>query len=284
MTRCDKCNARAIIFQRYSGMHLCQNHFDLDVHRKVREALRETGIFGKGVKLAVDLDGGKNSSALLYILKNLFSKRRDIEMVAVLVDEGISGYRSKTLANARSLAERLEIPHITRSFKGEYRDTMDEIAAGSSSVTPCTFCREMKMSLLNRSSLELEADVLVTCDTLDREAQTIMRSYLSGDVDRIYALRQKCNFKGFVPVIKPLRRVPEKEVALYAVTHDLSPSGSRPCPYLGDPMRQEVKKSLDDFEGKHPGTKYSLLRSMERLVQLEPGFYNAGAKPLSGDG
>jgi uncharacterized protein (TIGR00269 family) len=73
-----------------------------------------------------------------------------------------------------------------------------------------------------------------------------------------------------VPVIKPLRRVPEREVALYAITHDLVPSDSCQCPYPPDPMRQEVKRSLDDFDGKHPGTKYSLLRSMERLIQLKP--------------
>jgi len=270
MTRCDKCNARSVIFQRYSGMHLCRSHFDEDVHRKVREALRETGIFGKGAKLAIGLDGGKSSSAMLYILKNLFSRRRDIKMVAVLVDEGIFGYRSEMLANARSLAERLEIPHITKSFKDAYKATTDEIAAKNSSGPPCTFCRDMKSALLNRSSLELKADVLVTGDTLDREAQTIMQSYLRGEVDRIFTLQQQYRFQGMVPVIKPLRRVPEREVALYAVTHDLSPSDSCPCPYIGDPMRQEVKKSLEDFEGKHPGTKYSLLRSMERLVKLKP--------------
>ena len=270
MTRCDKCNARTVIFQRYSGMHLCQSHFDDDVHRKVREALRETGVFGKGAKLAIDLDGGKNSSAMLYILKNLFSRRRDIEIVAVLVDEGISGYRSKTLANALSLAERLEIQHITKSFKDAYQATTDEIASKNCSGPPCVFCRDMKRGVLNRSSMELEADVLVTGDALDSEAQTIMQSYLRGDVDRIFAFQQQYRFQGMVPVIKPLRRVPEREVALYAVTHNLSPSDSCPCPYLGDPMRQEVKKNLDDFEGKHPGTKYSLLRSMERLVKLKP--------------
>jgi uncharacterized protein (TIGR00269 family) len=269
MTGCDKCNARAVIFQRYSGMHLCRSHFDDDVHRKVREALRETGIFGKGAKLAIGLDGGVNSSAMLYILKNLFSKRRDIEMVAVLVDDGISGYRSKTLANALSLAERLEIQHITRSFKDAYHVTTDEIASKNLSGPPCTFCRDMKRALLNRASLELEADVLVTGDTLDREAQTIMQSYLRGEVDRFFALQRQYSFQGMVPVIKPMRRVPQREVSLYAVTHDLSPSDSQ-CPYLGDPMWQEIKKNLDDFEGKHPGTKYSLLRSMERLVQLKP--------------
>lgn len=270
MTRCDKCSARAIIFQRYSGMHLCRSHFDEDVHRKVREALRETRTFGKGVKMAVALDGCEGSSSLLYILKNIFSRRRDIEMTALLVDEGISGYRTKTLVNARSLAERLDVPHITRSYKEVFRVTTDEIASKSCSHSPCTFCETMRWALLNRSSLELEVDVLSSGHTLDREAQIIMQSYLQGNVDRIFNLRLQCGHAGVVPIIKPLRRVPKREVALYSRTHGLSPFNCCSCPYLGDPLRQEVKKNLDDFEGKHPGTNYSLLRSLERIVQLKP--------------
>jgi uncharacterized protein (TIGR00269 family) len=270
MTKCDKCSARPIIFQRYSGMHLCRSHFDEDVHRKVREVLRETRTFGRGVKMAIALDGCGNSSSLLYILKNIFSGRRDIEMVALLVDEGISGYRTKTLVNARSLAERLEVPHITRSFREVFRVTTDEMASKGGSHSPCTFCETMRWALLNRSSLDLEVDILVCGHTLDREAQIIMQTYLQGDVDRIFSLRHQCGHPGVVPIIKPLRRVPKREVSLYSRAHDLSPFNSCTCPYLGDPMRQEVKKNLDDFEGKHPGTNYSLLRSLERIVQLKP--------------
>jgi uncharacterized protein (TIGR00269 family) len=127
----------------------------------------------------------------------------------------------------------------------------------------------MKNVLLSRSSLELEADALVTGHTLDDEAEVAMQSYLQGDVDRIFAHHQ-CSSEGIAPLIKPLRRVPEREAALYAIIHDLSPALSSQCPYQGDPMRQEIRRHLNDFEGRHPGTKYSLLRSAERLIQLKP--------------
>ncbi len=58
MIRCDKCQSSAIIYQKYSGKRLCQAHFDEDVFRKVRESLRQTGIFGRGARVALDLDGG----------------------------------------------------------------------------------------------------------------------------------------------------------------------------------------------------------------------------------
>ncbi|HOV52529.1 MAG TPA: tRNA lysidine(34) synthetase TilS, partial [Methanothrix sp.] len=77
MTWCDKCCSKAIIYQRYSGMHLCQAHFDEDVHRKIRESLRQTRLFGRGERVAVGLSGGGDSATLLYVLKNMFSRRKD---------------------------------------------------------------------------------------------------------------------------------------------------------------------------------------------------------------
>lgn len=51
MTR-YKCPMPAVIYQKYSGMHLCQSHFDDDVHRKVRETIRQTA-FAHGLRLAL---------------------------------------------------------------------------------------------------------------------------------------------------------------------------------------------------------------------------------------
>ena len=43
MTKCDKCQSSAIIYQKYSGMRLCQAHFDEDVHRKIKRACARQG-------------------------------------------------------------------------------------------------------------------------------------------------------------------------------------------------------------------------------------------------
>lgn len=269
MIRCDKCNARAVIFQRYSGMHLCREHFDGDVQRKVREVLRKTGVFGKGVKLAVALEGEKSSSVMLYIIKRLFHNRRDIEMVALLVDEGISGYRPEALAHARSLAERLSVPHITRSFKEVYQITMDDLARDDRSKSPCPRCAQMRKDLLNSAALDLGADVLAVGNNLDREAQEIMIGFIRGDGNEILGLQPEPPQQKKIPLIKPLQRVPGREVALYAAAHGLSKHIPGGCPYLCDPLRTEVGKSLSKFEGKHPGTDYSLLRSKERIDRLK---------------
>ena len=51
-------------------------------------------------------------------------------------------------------------------------------------------------------------------------------------------------------------------------------------------MKRVTTKALGDFEHRHPGTKYSLMRSMERVIDLLPENadqkHEVKAKPLSG--
>jgi uncharacterized protein (TIGR00269 family) len=275
MISCDRCSQRAVIFQKYSGRHLCSRHFQEDVHRRVREVLRTYMIFGKACRIAVAVSGGKDSSSLLSILHHLFSCREDVELFAVSVDEGIEGYRSKTLANATSVAEELGIEHVVVSLQDEFGVTTDLLASGGHPQGPCSFCGVLRKGLLNKTARDLGADAVATGHNLDDEAQTVMLNYIKGDVDRLYRLRPKRAIAGMVPRIKPLSRIPEKEMGLYAIVRRI-PFDTAACPYISRAMRQEVKDVLNDLEANHPGTKYSIMRGFEKILDLRPpGSYEA---------
>lgn len=272
MMECDKCRAEAVIHQRYSGMHLCKAHFRDDVHRKIRECIRETGIFARKARVAVALSGGKDSSVLLYALKDLFSKRKDIEFIAIMVDEGIEGYRPKRLDFAKSLAKRLDVPYVIRSVVNVFGMATDDVALRGHQghdLSPCSYCKAVKDGLQNRVARELNADALATGHNLDDEALSVLLGYLRGDIDGLFLLSQRMSSPGIVRRIKPLRRVPEEEIALYAAIQGLS-SFEEACPYAGDAMRMEVRCALNGFEAGHPGTKYSMLRSLDRILDLQP--------------
>jgi uncharacterized protein (TIGR00269 family) len=252
-------------------MHLCRIHFEEDVHRKIRESLRETKIFAASkAKVAVALSGGKDSSTLIYVLKSLFSCRKDIELVAILIDEGIESYRHNTLTEAKSLAERLEIPYVVKSFQKAFGVTIDEIVSTEHPQAACSFCGVMRKTLLNQTAREIGADALAMGHNLDDEAQTILLNYLRGDIDRLFRLQPRRAQTGMVPRIKPLKRVPEKEIALYAFVHQLCNFNSGSCPHIADAMRLEVKNLLNDLEDRHPGTKYSVSRGCKRIIDLQP--------------
>lgn len=234
-------------------MHLCREHFEEDVHRKIREALRKTGLFGRDARIALGLDGGQKSATLAFVLKNLFLHRRDIDLLAVIIDEGKK--TGPTADQACHVAEQLGIPYIAKSLL-----LPDE--------TPYIVHSTRKRELLFCTAEENEACILATGESLDDEALEIFISYLRGDVDAVVSEGSMCEEQR-VAWIKPLRRIPGKEVRLYAIGHGLgfADSGEKTNAsekLYADALRSEAKRLLCDFDGRHPGTNYSLLRGLEK--------------------
>ncbi|MHB8118268.1 MAG: TIGR00269 family protein [Methanothrix sp.] len=248
MTKCDKCPRSAIIYQRYSGKHLCRDHFEEDVHRKIREALRKTGLFGRDARIAVGLDGRRKSATLAFVLKNLFIHRRDIDLLAIIIDEGEK--TSPTADQARHVAEQLRIPYIVK------------ILPLLPDETPYIVQSARKRELLFCTAEENGAGILATGEALDDVALEIFISYLRGDVDAVVSDGSECEEQR-VAWIKPLRRIPGKEVRLYAIGRDLGFANVGEKPNT-DALRSEAKRLLCGFDGRHPGTNYSLLRGLEK--------------------
>ena len=262
-----KCNNPAIIYQKYSGLHLCEAHFIEDVERKVKKEIRKQWLIERGDKIAIALSGGKDSSALLYMLKKIFHPRSDLEFFAIAVDEGIKRFRSVTLKNAENITKELEVELHTFSFEREFGFTVDEIAAKKFGQAPCTFCGVLRRKIIDTKAKELGATKVATAHNLDDEGQTILINYVRGDIERLGRLQGRR--EEFVPRIKPLRGVPEKEVALYALVAGI-PISTIHCPYIKLSFRFTVKKMLNEFEMRHSGTKYSLMRGYERLSAFLP--------------
>jgi tRNA(Ile)-lysidine synthase TilS/MesJ len=249
MFRCDKCQSSAIIYQKYSGKRLCQAHFDEDVFRKVRESLRQTGIFGRSAHVALDLDGSIGSAVLAFVLKDIFGNRRDIDFVAIVIDEG-----EAPAEPARLIAERLEIPVVEKRHPS--------LQTPGEDASP-----ERKRKFLMALAQKMGADVLATGHNLDDEATDVFICYLRGELNGLLAPGHGIGEEGKIPWIKPLRRVPEKEIRLFAIKHGLGRSDI----VLEDHFRIEAKRLLCEFDSRHPGTKYSLLRSQEKLSRHKSG-------------
>jgi len=255
-------------------MHLCREHFEADVHRKIREELRKTGLFGPGSRIAVGLDGGRKSATLAFVLKNLFIARKNIDLLAVIIDEG-----KKTCPNAEQAA------HVAEQLKIAY--TLKSLPLLQDQKTPSIVRSARKRGLLLGIAEENQAGILATGETLDDEARDIFMSLLQGDADAIISeasgrkeLNRPEKEEQTVAWIKPLRRIPEKEVRLYALGRHLGFDDVGEIPDA-DALRREAKRLLYDFDCRHPGTNYSLLRCLEKVRHMKE---LTRAKPLSKDG
>jgi len=133
----------------------------------------------------------------------------------------------------------------------------------------CSYCGVWRRWLLNKAAEELKVDKLALGLNLDDEVQMFLMNLMRGDVARLGRTGPyyEVIHEGLVPRIKPLREVPEKEIVLYAVLNNIEVDLSE-CPYAVEAFRAEIRDWLNEMEEKHPGTKYQLLRSYDKIFPL----------------
>jgi len=268
VVKCIKCNKDAVTFIRYNGSHLCQDHFQAYVEKRVKSDIRQQIDLNGKTHIAVALSGGKDSSVVLAILADILIPRSGVVLSAITVDEGIKKYRPLTLEKAAALAKSLGIEHRVISFEDEFRITMDTIARRVEERTPCTYCGVLRRRCMNRIAREVGADAIATGLNLDDTAQSIMMNFTRADVERLARLGPHERAQpGLIPRIQPLRRIPEKEVYLYAMLRDIRFSDDV-CPYADEALRNEYRELIDRMESRSPGAKHSILASYDAILPL----------------
>lgn len=264
---CSLCGEPAVIHQRHAGRHLCGTHLINDLEERVSETIASRQQVVPGDCVAVALSGGKDSTALLLLLHRLFGSREDIRLVAVTVDEGISGYREATVRSAEDLVKRLGVGHITVSFKELFNDSLDTLLKGRETQA-CSICGILRKKALVVGAERAGATKLATGHNLDDEAQSVLMNVLRGDLLRL--VRDSGGDSGgrFIPRVKPLMYIQEKEIATYLMVQGVWEDLPE-CPYAIHALRREVRSMLSGIEYRHPGT---MLRLMENKKMVGTAF------------
>lgn len=257
------CGKPPVYYRRYEGVYYCSACFCSSIEQKVKKTIGKYRLVEYGDRIVVGLSGGKDSSVALALLHKFFGDREDITIAAATIDEGIAGYRATTLEQAKQLCKNLGIELHIYSFQEHLGNTLDG-KLGDTKKDACTFCGVGRRTLLNKAAREFKATKLCVGHNLDDEAQSAVMNFLRGDLLRAGRMGVMTRDEGFVSRMKPLRFIPEKEVALYAILKKL-PFSDDECPNIGG-MRPEVREFLNDMENKRPGTKFSLLESYDKMV------------------
>jgi uncharacterized protein (TIGR00269 family) len=292
---CDRCGADAIVHAAYSGAHLCGDHLRESVEKRVRRRVRDDNLLPNDATpeepetWVVGLSGGKDSVVLTTILHETFAEDPRIELVALSIHEGIEGYRDESLAASERLTADLDIRHEVVTYEDEFGVRMDDVVEDDpEGMAACAYCGVFRRDILSRYAAELGADKLLTGHNLDDEAETALMNFLEGDVGQMAqqfdaslgpfegsdgnrrgtdapATREES--ETFIPRAKPLRDIPEREVALYARVRDL-PAHITECPHADESYRGEIQQLLYDLEQRHPGTRHSIMAGYEQLAAL----------------
>lgn len=269
MASCS-CGKPSVYLARYSGDRPCDEHFRESVEKRVRRELRRQGPFKRG-RIAVAVSGGKDSVVTLRLLHETFRENPAVGISAVTIDEGIASYRPPSIEIAARHCEEIGVEHHVLSYEETAGVTMDQVVAHPArTMLPCAYCGVMRRRNLNEAAKRAGATHLATGHNLDDVAQTILMNHLKGDTDRLAKMgphRPEHVQPGLVPRILPLRAIPEREVALYAILRGWSYHDGE-CPYAAEATRGRYRDLLLQLEEETPGTRHALLAGYDRLAPL----------------
>ncbi len=278
MAKCSICGKEAVYCAKYEGRCFCDEHYTNWFEKKVRRTIRNYKFFSKNEHIVIAASGGKDSLAAMYFLSKLKQRVPGWRITALLIDEGIRGYRDVTIKDFIEAAERWGIDHHITSFKEEIGYTLDEIVKigyeKGLKYKPCTYCGVFRRYLLNKKAREIGGTVLVTAHNLDDVVQTFVMDLLRGDTAKIPRMGPVSGVNvhpKFVKRVKLFYEVYEKEVVVYTLVNNIYPSTFVECPNARFSPRWYVREFLNNMEERQPGTKHSLLRSLLSLINKLKG-------------
>jgi len=222
-------------------------------------------------RVAVGVSGGKDSLALLYVLKKFFEEHNRTDLVAITIDEGIYGYREESLQIVKDFCSYIKVETKISSYKDLFGLDMDQAMQRrpSEKMTSCSMCGTFRRRAIDMVAESVDADVVATAHNLDDQLQTFMINLLSGDTERIgwiYPEPVQYGPNGLKKV-KPFVEIYETEIVFYAVLREI-PFQSEECPYMHESIRTALRVFLNNLEAVHAGIKYNAYNSMTKISKI----------------
>lgn len=271
-TNCSKCGKKAVIELQHGN--LCKIHFFNYFEDKVFKTIKKFGLFDRNDKICVAASGGKDSTVALHLTKRYLQKfKLPMEnLFAILIDEGIERHRNESLRNLEKFCNKEEIKLNIVSVKDNFLTTIDLSAEKLRKVgrKPCTVCGIWRRYLLNKYARKQGATKVVTGHNLDDEAQGIIMNIFKANTTLAANLGPVSGVKKhplFVQRVKPLFMCTNKEIEVYTQLKEWTLDYCD-CLYSGEGYRSQVKRMLNEFEDKYPGTKQGIIKSYLDLLPL----------------
>ncbi|MAH21209.1 MAG: TIGR00269 family protein [Thaumarchaeota archaeon] len=266
---CNKCGKPSVYSRPYSGQHLCALCFIASIEEKVKRTIAKYDMLEHNDRIAVAVSGGKDSLALVRILKQICSGH-DSSLEVITIDEGIAGYRDEGIQLAKEISTDLGLRMHLFSYEEIFGMGLDEALRrrGDMKITACSTCGPFRRRAIDLAARKIGATVIATGHNLDDIIQTHFINTLSGDFERIRQLDPILRPKNpdAIRRIKPLMEIYEREIAFHSYV-----SGNRfqniSCPYMNEGIRSEIRQMLNALEKEHSGIKYTTLRAVIGIAQ-----------------
>lgn len=269
---CLFCENKAVVKLQHG--RVCTQHFLSYFEKKVFQTIKKYRLIDRKDKVGVATSGGKDSTTALYLTKKYFQKANlpKENLFALGIDEGIKRHRQESLKNLKKFCKEKQIKLKIVKVKDNFQTTIDQSAQKIRKLgkKPCTVCGIWRRYLLNKYARKYGATKLVTGHNLDDEAQGILMNQFKANTTLTASLGPLSRVKEhqlFVPRIKPLYFCSNEEVELYTKLKKWDLDYCH-CLYAEEGYRFQIKKMLNQFEEKYPGTKEGIVKSYLEILPL----------------
>ncbi|MDI3481476.1 MAG: tRNA 2-thiocytidine biosynthesis protein TtcA [Tepidanaerobacteraceae bacterium] len=221
---------------------------------KVKKAIIDYGMIEKNDRIAVGISGGKDSSALLFILDVVrkYSPFK-FEMLAVSVDMGWGMDYSPIQKYCNELNVPLEI--VETKIGPLVLNVRQE-------SNPCSLCSKMRRGALDSAAVKLGCNKVALAHHADDIMETLFLNLIFTGRFATFEPKTYLSRKNLT-LIRPLIYLEEKTIKTIVGAKKL-PVLENPCPVAGTTRRNDMKILLDDMENIYPKARSNILAAMKR--------------------
>jgi tRNA 2-thiocytidine biosynthesis protein TtcA len=227
------------------------------LNRAMGRAIADFDMIADGDAIMVAVSGGKDSYALLDLLRSL-QRRAPVKfsLKVVNVDQGHPGYPAETL--------RAFMRNEGYDFRMVEEDTFSIVTEKvPNEKTFCSLCSRLRRGILYRVASELGCNKIALGHHRDDILQTLLLNlFFAGQLG---AMPAKLAATYGHTVIRPLAYCDEADIARYAASKAFPILPCNLCGSQDNMQRKIIGRMITDLEATHPGVKASMLAALQNV-------------------
>jgi len=240
------------------------------LRRLVGSAISDFNMIEAGDRVMVCLSGGKDSYALLDILRNLqFHAPLKFELIAVNLDQKQPGFPEHILPEYLT---KIGVPF--RIIEQDTYSVVKKIIPEGK--TTCSLCSRLRRGVLYRVASEIGATKIALGHHRDDILETLFLNLFYGG--KLKAMSPKLiNDSRQHIVIRPLAYCKEKDLEAYADAEEFPIIPCNLCGSQKNLQRQVIKDMMREWDKKFPGrleTMFTALRNVQPSHLVDNVLYD----------
>ncbi|MEM2202560.1 MAG: ATP-binding protein [Candidatus Bathyarchaeia archaeon] len=275
---CSKCRSTSAEVQiPYAKLNLCPGCF-MDFYKaRVRKTVEEFKMFREDDAVGVAVSGGKDSAALLHVLRQAYPRLR---LKALHVNLGIPEYSAHCQEKVEKLANMLDVELHVYNLSEELGISIRDFKKTPFKGKVCSACGTIKRHIFEELAIKAQVRVLATGHNLEDVAGVLFNNFLYGRWEQFVRLKPVLPplAEGMASKVKPLIKCLENENLLYCLYCDV-PFRQIDCPYATGTGVRKRAKILELLSRDNPYFRHQLLN---RFLEIMPLIESVAEKPTLG--